>query len=101
MNPGTWVEVSGKGAVWTRRAFHEDQTGIVYLPGVISGNEQMAVLCAGFDGVDVVIDRKHFYFPSKWMKQEYPKLKKLIELAERRILEAVAPSCPGENERTK
>jgi hypothetical protein len=94
---GTWIEVEGKGPAWARRAFVDDD-GTVYLPGLLGGSEREAILCAGFDGVSVITDKKHFYLPADWLRREFPANEELITRAERRCIQAMCPASPYEAE---
>ena len=81
-----WFEAPGAGPKWVRRAAI-DADGIIYIPAVAVGGEMEVFLCAGYDGTRVVFDGKHGYYPSHWLKREFPKSKELIEKVERRIKE--------------
>ena len=93
---GAWIEVEGKGPAWIRSAFVDDGH-TVYLPGAITAvHENQVFLCAGFDGVCIVSEKGHFYFPADWLCREFPANKDLITSAEQRCIQATCPQSPLE-----
>ncbi len=69
---------------WIRSAALADD-GRVYMPAAACGNETQALLAAGFDGVDMLMDDNHLYLPTDWMAREYPNLADLCAKIERTV----------------
>jgi len=84
-----WFEAPGKSAKWARRAAVSSD-GIIYIPGAIAGGEMNVFLCASYDGTSAVLDGDHVYYPSDWLKREFPESKDVVELIERRIKETMS-----------
>lgn len=78
-NPEGWDKPE-----WMRCAGLSD-SGDVYVPGVIAGNESMVYMCAGFDGEPVVFCEEHLYVRSNWMRREYPDTSEVLEKIERNV----------------
>jgi hypothetical protein len=70
-----WFEVSSGGRripAWMRQAAR-DSDGTIYLPPAIAGVSEMEMLlCAGYDGIQAILDGKHAYYPADWIAREFP-----------------------------
>jgi hypothetical protein len=87
-----WCEVPAQGKrvpAWARRSALADD-GTVFITGAVTGSEMDALLSAGYDGVTIVHDGGHGYFPSDWLRQEYPNSAALITKIERGVREHFA-----------
>lgn len=75
-----------------RRSYGIDDGGKVFVPAAMSGddNELIVQLCAANDGQATALHLDHHYVPSKWLKQEFPKHRELIELLEANAADALA-----------
>jgi hypothetical protein len=62
-----------------------DDNGVVFAPAAIAGNEQSVMLCAAFDGISAVINKRHFYLPTDWLAKEYPAMADVFNTIERRV----------------
>ena len=89
----TWVEAQpplsakGKCPKWTRMAgVLED--GRVFVPAIIAATEQKVWLCASFDGVGMLRDGQHNYYPVDWIIKEFPQVREIAEKIERKAREA-------------
>jgi hypothetical protein len=60
-----------------------DDDGTVFAPAGIAGNEQTVLLCALFDGVPAVVDKRHVYLPTTWLANEYPDMAEVFRTIER------------------
>ena len=93
-----WIEtqkpIKKHVAKWKRLAALADD-GTVYIPAAISGNEQIAVLSASWDGVSMVTHLNHAYLPSAWLAKEYPATEKVCALIERHVRLAAAEQSNG------
>lgn len=81
-----WIEVDAPGERWMRSAALCND-GTVYVPAAIAGEETMAFLCAGWDGISGVIDDGHLYLPARWLAESFPDTKETCDLIESRVLE--------------
>ena len=43
------------------------------------------MLCASFDGVPAVIDKRHVYLPTAWLATEYPDMADVFRRIEQRV----------------
>jgi hypothetical protein len=78
-----WCETDQDGPRWKRSAAIADD-GTIFLPAAIVG-ERNAFMRASYDGISVVVYRKHMFTPVGWMKLEYPKAVDLLTEIEHRI----------------
>jgi hypothetical protein len=62
-----------------------DDNGAVFAPAAIAGNEQSVMLCAAFDGISAVINKRHIYLPTEWLAKEYPAMADVFSAIERRV----------------
>jgi hypothetical protein len=62
-----------------------DAEGIVFAPAAIAGNEQAVLLCAAYDGVSAVINKRHVYLPTTWLANEYPDTADVFRRIEQRV----------------
>ena len=65
--------------------------GTIFAPAAIAGNETAVFLCAGYDGVPCVVDAKHVYLPTDWLAREYPAVRDICAVIEKRVREAELP----------
>lgn len=81
---------------WLRVAF-VDEDGQVFLPCGAFGNETLAMLCLGADGVPFVRDGKHIYAPASWLAELHPRLAEAIQTVAsnvtRRLAALVTPGA--------
>jgi hypothetical protein len=88
-----WIEVPNTSRknvpAWQRSAGLADD-GTVFVPAAIAGNEEAAVLSASWDGVGVVLYKKHAFLPAGWIAQEHPTARELCGKIERKVREACA-----------
>jgi hypothetical protein len=68
----------------------------LYVP--MPGDEQKALLCALFDGVAHVVYLKHPFFPTDWVKKEYPEYGFLSDV-ERGVRERFAAEGAAERQK--
>ena len=52
---------------WKRTIFHNETTDTIFFP---AGN--MEVMCAMYDGIPIIPDKKHNYLPMDWLHKEFP-----------------------------
>lgn len=76
----TWYSVSNRRGhkrlpEWKRSAGIEDDTGDVFVPAVIAGNEMIVFLCAGWDNEPAAYLDEHLFVRASWMAREFPKLR--------------------------
>ena len=70
---------------WLRTSFIDDY-GQIYLPVAAFADEQLAFMCLAFDGnITTVSHEGHYYAPTWWLINEYPKHKKAIEIMRDRV----------------
>jgi hypothetical protein len=62
-----WKEVTGKNIPKWKRSAGLDDDGTIFIPAMIASNEINVMMCAGFDGTEVVKYLDHLYVPSDWM----------------------------------
>jgi hypothetical protein len=55
---------------WMRSAAIEIPGGTVYAPAAMMGNENLAFLCASYDGQTALVDNGHLYLSTKFLAQE-------------------------------
>ena len=79
-----WFMVEGRAPKWARSAAI-DADGTVWVPAVVAGSEMAVFLCAGYDGTKALVVGKHAYYPSEWVKREFPDARELVEKIERRL----------------
>ena len=83
-----WFEVEApprkRIPAWQRRAAIADD-GVVYASGAVAGNETSVFYCACYDGVSVIRDGKHVYFPVEWLAREFPACASTVASIERRL----------------
>ena len=73
---------------WERTVFFEDD-GDIFIPAPVTGhNEERVFMDAGFDGVPVVQQNGHVYFPLSWAEKVYPKEKELYSKIKTNVDEA-------------
>ena len=89
-----WFWVSnpdGKRFPEWRRSFGVSDSGVVFVPAAMAGDEtEMDVmLCASGDGQSTAVHLDHHFVPSDWLKREFPKHLELIEMVERRAQTAL------------
>lgn len=88
MTPGepvelTWLVVQtdkpNRLAKW-KRSVGVSPEGKIYVPAVIAGSEMMVLMCAGWDGTELLLLGKpgHLYVPADWMAREFPKTTEAI-----------------------
>lgn len=68
---------SGKDMQWGLTLFLNRKKGETYIPDILAGefrSEANLFLCASFDGVGVITEDGHSYFPVSWLKKEVPQL---------------------------
>lgn len=87
MNDIRWFAASnpdGKRFPEWRRSFGVDESGIVYVPAAMAGDEteMNVMLCASSEGQSTAVHLDHHYVPSGWLKREFPKHFELIEMIE-------------------
>lgn len=75
---------TGAGPDWLRSAAMDD-AGTVFAPAAMLGNEDAALLMAGFDGMTLIVDDGHAYLPIDWIARERPDLADVCELVGRRV----------------
>jgi hypothetical protein len=90
----TWYSVPNQKGFkrkpeWMRSAGIED-TGDVYVPAVIVGNEMLVFLCAGWDNEPAVYLDEHLFVRASWMAREFPKVRDICIK-----IEANVRSWPG------
>lgn len=75
---------------WARTCFRADD-GEYYLPACAANvSETVAMMSATWDGVGIIIEADHTYYPVSWLMREYPEV--ATRLADiRRKLEALRP----------
>ena len=81
----TWYVASdpyGECAPDWMRSVAVSSIGTIFIPGAACGNEERAFLLAGFDGVEVAVSDGHFYFPSWWMRETFPRMNSAIDKME-------------------
>lgn len=66
---------------WTRTIFLTPE-GQVLIAAALAGNEQRVFMRAAHDGVQAVVDKKHYYLPTDWLAQNYNKIAELCANAE-------------------
>lgn len=66
-----------------KRTFGVSDSGTVFLPAAIAGNEQAVLLCAGYDGVEAATESNHLYVSTTWMAREYPATAEICAAAEK------------------
>jgi hypothetical protein len=80
-----WLTAEGEGPEWARSVAVYD--GRIFVPGAIGEHEFAVLLGASWDGnVPMIQDSDHSYFPSDWMKKEFPDKADVIEMIERKVL---------------
>jgi hypothetical protein len=79
------------GPKWVR-TYGLDVEGTIYMPApAVDLPEQKVFMCAAFDGVTVGQCLKHTYYPTWWLKREWPKHKDFLERVEQQIREQHSP----------
>ena len=80
MEKRTLDPIPEKCPKWAAASFYDREKDELYLPAVIGGDSEQAVLlCLSFDGVPVVHDGGHLYAPLSWLEREYPKCRETFE----------------------
>lgn len=76
---------------WRRSCGISDK-GTVFVPAAMAGDETEfnVMLCAQDDQQHVAVHLNHYFVPSTWLKQEFPKHLELIEIIENRVHLATA-----------
>lgn len=97
MSYSTFVQEQSKGKnktpEWQLTSFLDNDTGEVFLPpGVIGMTEMNAVMCAGYDGTDMLLRKNHVYVSVEWLKQEKPELAEWLDRITAKIKQAHANS---------
>ena len=59
--------------------------GTVFITGAVTGSEMDALLSAMFDGITFIRDNGHAYFPSDWLRENYPDAANLVNKIERAV----------------
>ncbi|MDP9712089.1 UNVERIFIED_ORG: hypothetical protein J2X80_004190 [Pseudomonas fluorescens] len=94
MNKVHWFCVSnpdGKRFPEWRRSFGVSDSGVVFVPAAMAGDEteMNVMLCASGDGQSTAVHLDHHFVPSDWLKREFQKHLELIEMVERRAQTAL------------
>lgn len=89
MNRIHWFAASnpdGKRIPEWRRAFGVSDTGAVFVPAAMAGDEteMNVMLCACGDRQSTAVHLDHHFVPSDWLKREFPKHSELIDIIEAR-----------------
>jgi hypothetical protein len=89
-----WFCVSnpdGKRFPEWRRSFGVSDSGVVFVPAAMAGDEteMNVILCASGDGQSTAVHLDHHFVPSDWLKREFPKHLELIEMVESRAQTAL------------
>jgi hypothetical protein len=58
---------------------------VVFVPAIIAAGEQEILLCASYDGAEVVVDQGHVYVPAPWVAREFPHAKETAAKIERQV----------------
>lgn len=67
---------------WMRSAAMSD-SGTVFIPAAIAGDEKAVFLCAAYDGVEACVNRRHVFLPSRWVSSNYPEIADICAKIER------------------
>jgi hypothetical protein len=51
------------------------------------------LLCALFDDVPAVVDKRHVYLPTTWLAKEYPDMAEVFRSIERRVTRESNSGC--------
>lgn len=95
MNKIRWFcvdNIRGKRFPEWRRSFGVCDTGTVYVPAAMAGDEsEMKVfMCACGDGQSTAVHLEHHFVPSAWLKIVFPKHSDLIGMIEARAQTALS-----------
>lgn len=86
------------GPKWIR-TFGLAADGTIFMPApAVDLPEQTVFMCAAFDGVIVWRCHRHTYYPTHWLKREWPKHKDFIESVEQQIREDYSSQIAKLNE---
>jgi hypothetical protein len=89
------------GPKWIR-TFGLADDGTIFMPApAVNLLEQKVFLCASSDGVTVVTFLKHTYYPTQWLKREWPKHKDFLENVEKQIREDYSSEIATKLERER
>ena len=69
---------------WKRSAGVDD-SGCIWVPAVIAGNELLVFLAIGYDGLEGVMLDGHLFVRSDWMRHEYPDTGEVLDKIEPNI----------------
>lgn len=87
-----WIEYQetekGRIPVWKRTLGVSEDTGEVFVPGAMAGEEQVQ-LCAAFDGTTIASNHGHIYVPANWLSREFPSTKELCDIMTARARETL------------
>jgi hypothetical protein len=73
---------------WAAVVFYDPKDGEIYLPGVIGGSAEAAVVLAlSYDGTKFITDAGHIYAPLSWLEREHPKFKDTFARIKLKVLE--------------
>ena len=90
MTDGVWFTAPQDSArrlpKWLRSACKVGDD--IYVPARVVGDETRVMLCAMFDGVDLIQSHGHAYVPASWARQEFPANADLVETIERKVRRA-------------
>lgn len=88
-----WIEYEqndGKHIpAWMRTLGVSEETGEVFVPAAMAGNEQNVLLCTAYDGTIVASNHNHVYVPASWLSREFPDTKELCDIMVTRARETL------------
>ena len=84
-----WFEITRPGPHWNTlpkwwRTVGLADDGTVYVPSILaSEKETWVMLLASYDGTSCAVRDGHAFFPTSWVAENFPKVRRMCATAER------------------